>query len=222
MQLAAHAVQFLNSTINSKGASNQLGIQFGAYATFSALFGLMNLTTASSTLSAQDAINFRGIVDYASSMVFELYSTSTDASAYTNTANLNVRFLFHNGTSSNTSEPTVYPIFGSSSASMPWTDFVNKMSTISVGTTEQWCNMCGSSSSAVCSASSTTSPTKGSSSVANSGLSNAVAGVIGALVTLAVILGLQAIFMLAGGYRLISKKKKPDSPVAETAIHIKA
>jgi len=234
MQLAAQAVQFLNSTITSNGASNKLGIQFGAYATFSALFALMNMTTPTSNLSAQDAINFQGMVDYASSMVFELYSTTTsaNASAYTSTADLNVRFLFHNGTATNTSAPTAYPIFGSSSLSMPWTDFVTNMNAISVGTTEEWCKTCGysSGSSAVCNSSISSSSTSTTSH--SGGLSNTVSGVVGALITLAVILGLQAVFLLAGGYKLISRKKLLENgradyqgayPLAETdVVHTKA
>lgn len=218
MQLAAEVVQFLNSSITSKGASNQFGVQFGAYATFQALFGLMNLTTPTSALSTQDAMNFWGIPDYASTMIWELYSNSTGAAgngsvvptAYTNTDDLNVRFLFHNGTTGSISEPTAFPIFGSTSVSMPWTTFVNRMNAISVGSTQQWCNMCGSSSSNVCASySSPSSSGTGSSTPANSngGLSKAVCGVIGAMVTLAVILGLEAIFMLVGGFRLISKKR---------------
>lgn len=220
MQLAAQVVQFLNSSLTSKGASNQFGIQFGAYATFQAIFGLMNMTTSTSALSTQDAMDFWGIPDYASTMIWELYSNSTGAagngsvvaSAYTNTDDLNVRFLFHNGTTSNISEPTQFPMFGSTSVSMPWNTFVSKMNAISVGTTEQWCNMCGASSSNVCAAYNSTSSSGSTGSTTTTtqksgGLSNVVCGVIGAMVTLAVILGLEAIFMLVGGYRLINRKR---------------
>jgi acid phosphatase len=49
-------------------------------------------------------------------------------------------------------------------------------------------------------------------------MSKAVAGVIGAMVTLAVILGLQALFFLVGGFR-ISKRNKagPEMVTSDSA-----
>lgn len=234
MQLAAQVVQYLNSTLTSAGSANQFGIQFGAYASFQALFGLMNMTVTSSALNQTTADDFWGIPDYASTMIWELYSNSTGASgngtvvssAYTNTADLFVRFLFHNGTTYSYDEPNAFPMFGYSSVSMPWNTFLTNMNAISIGTTAAWCNICGASSSTICttstattssnstttsSGSSSTSTTAAASSTSTSSskshISNAVAGVIGAMVTLAVILGLEAIFLLVGGYKLISKRR---------------
>lgn len=48
--------------------------------------------------------------------------------------------------------------------------------------------------------------TSGSDSKGN-GLSPAVNGVIGAMVTLAVILGLEALILAIGGFRVVSKRK---------------
>ncbi len=68
---------------------------------------------------------------------------------------------------------------------------------------------CGNSTG-VC-ASSTASNSSGASVTAKSssggGISTAVAGVIGAMVTLGVILGLEALILLVGGFRLVSKKR---------------
>lgn len=55
-------------------------------------------------------------------------------------------------------------------------------------------------------------------------MSKAVAGVIGAMVTLAVILGVEALIMLIAGLRLVSKKRlrtAGDSP-ARTVANPKA
>ncbi|MGG6495317.1 UNVERIFIED_CONTAM: hypothetical protein NY603_20565, partial [Bacteroidetes bacterium 56_B9] len=65
----------------------------GSYDTFLALFGLMELPSQSS--------DFRGLPDYAASMVFELYSEADDAEfpeRGTVDQDLRVRFLFRNGT----------------------------------------------------------------------------------------------------------------------------
>lgn len=200
MQLAGEILQFLNNTINTNGTS-KMGIQFGAYASFLSYFGLANLTLANE--------EFYGIPDYASSMVFELFANETQ-SGFPDASDLQIRFLFHNGTSSNSSEPVVYPLFGGSETSIPWTTFASKMSSFAVSTTEEWCTKCGNTtgSCAAYASSSASNSSAGSASKSsrNSGISKAVAGVIGAVVTLAVIFGLEALIMLVGGYKLVSKK----------------
>jgi hypothetical protein len=216
MQLAGEILKFFNNTINTKGNS-KMGIQFGAYASFLSYFGLANLTMANE--------DFYGVPDYASAMVFELFANGTQ-SGFPAASDLQIRFLFHNGTTSNSSEPIVYPLFGDSETSIPWTTFASKMNSIAVSTTEQWCTKCGNSTgscAAYASSSgsgSTGSSASGSGSGKSSGISKAVAGVIGAMVTLAVILGLEALIMLVGGFRLINKKNmagKGLSPVSSAA-----
>lgn len=92
--------------------------------------------------------------------------------------------------------------------------------------TDQWCNVCRNSKG-VCAASKTT-PSSGSSITAplvyanahaGNGLSPAVDGVIGAMVTLAVVLGLEIIIVLLGGWKIVPKKRlrAADSIAAETA-----
>ncbi|KAH8725978.1 histidine phosphatase superfamily [Phaeosphaeriaceae sp. PMI808] len=128
MQLAAEILSALNATISSKGAAQKLSIQFGAYATFLSFFGLADLP----------AVNpmFKNIVDYASSMAFELYTTSTSTS-FPDANDLRVRFLFHNGVPSNSSSGSVtaYPLFGGSQTSLPWTDFAAGLRKFAVGET---------------------------------------------------------------------------------------
>ncbi|KAF7921346.1 hypothetical protein EAE99_007654 [Botrytis elliptica] len=73
----------------------------GSYNTFLAFFALTNLITLASTN------NFTGLPNYASSMVFELFSESDSSSrAFPAAENLNVRFLFRNGTDSNNGPPS--------------------------------------------------------------------------------------------------------------------
>lgn len=185
-------------TVIASGGETKLGIQFGSYGTFLSFFGLMQLPAAS--------VNFTGIPDYASSMAVELVTNAT-GSEMPSTDEISVRFLFHNGTIVSGEEPAVYPLFGQSSDLISFNEFKIQTQKVAVMGTADWCNMCGNtqgrcaSFASVSSAGSTSSGSGSSDSI-----SRAVAGVIGAMVTLAVILGLEALFILVGGFR-ISKKR---------------
>ncbi|KAF1362109.1 phosphoglycerate mutase-like protein [Lizonia empirigonia] len=197
MQLAGEILKYMNSTITSKGA-NKLGIQFGAYATALSLFGLMDMPKASE--------DFTGVIDYASSMVFELVTEADVSSGFPSTSDLSVRFLFHNGTASNASAPTTYPMFGGSANTVSWTDFQTNLNKFAVSTTEQWCTKCGNSTGTCAPYASTSGAPSTQQKSSHHSISPAVGGVIGAMVTLAVVLGSLAAFMLLGGFRLVSKK----------------
>ncbi|MCJ1241660.1 hypothetical protein MMC14_009666 [Varicellaria rhodocarpa] len=202
--MAAQIVQALNLTITGKGA-NKINIQFGAYGGFQSFFGLANLTQLNP--------DFYGIPDYASTMTFELV-TNASVTPFPSAIDISVRFLFHNATTSNESTPVAYPLFGQSQTVLPWTDFVTEMNKFAIGSQSQWCQACGNSTGA-CAASvtsgsgsnSSTSSSSPSTTSSSGGVSKAVAGVIGAMVTLAVILGLEALIMLVSGLRLVSKKR---------------
>jgi len=205
MQLAGEIVDYLNNSVATFAKkNNKLGIQFGAYATFFSFFGLARLTDASPT--------FFGVPDYASSMVFELFTDADVGSSAPTPDQLRVRFLYHNGTSDNQTAPRQYPLFGGSQDSVSWSDFTGNMSNFSVSSSEQWCTKCGNFTGA-CAAfspdggSSSGNGSSSSSSGGGSHISTAVGGVIGAMVTLAVILGAEALIMLLGGFRLVSKKR---------------
>ncbi len=201
--LAAEIVHQLNTTITS-GGKNKLNIQFGAYASFLSFFGLAKLPAANP--------DFYGIPDYAASMTFELFTTSP-TTPFPAAADIMVRFLFHNGTATNSSELITYPLFGQSKYTLPWSSFVDGMEKFAIGSQQAWCQACGnttgicadigspSASSNTGSGSSTTS-----SSSSRGGVSPVVGGVIGAMVTLAVILIIEALVLSVGGVRLIRKK----------------
>lgn len=206
MTLAAEIVQFLNGTITGDG-SQKIGIQFGAYGTFASFYGLADLPSVNP--------DFYGVTDYASAMTFELFtntSTPVTKTTYPSDDEIYVRFLFHNGTTSNISEPVAYPLFGSGQETISWNDFTTGMNKFALGTTEQWCTACGNftgtcAAYAPSSSSGSSSSTSSSSGKSGNGLSPAVNGVIGAMVTLAVVLGVEALIMLLGGLRLVSKKR---------------
>lgn len=217
--LAAQIVQFLNGTITGQGKS-KFGVQFGAYGTFSSFFGLADLPVTNP--------DFYGMTDYASSMAFELV-TNASTSPFPAASDISVRFLYHNGTANATSPPVAYPLFGTGNELTSWNDFVTAMDKFSIGSTEAWCTACGNSTGtcaayapASSSGSSSSSSTQNKQKSGN-GLSPAVNGVIGAMVTLAVILGLEALILLVGGFKVVSKKTLAASAVtAETVSGGKA
>ena len=206
--LGAQILQAMNATLALPSKSPRLNIQFGAYASFFSFWALAGLPTVNP--------DFYGIPDYASTMLFELFTTATpppsSSSAPINTADVQVRFLFHNGTASNTSEPTAYPLFGNIGAKpeISWTDFVAGMNKFTIGDQKDWCQACGNSTG-VCAVASPPVQAGGSKSGGNDngggGVSKPVAGVIGAVVTLAVILGAEALIMLIAGVRLVKRRK---------------
>lgn len=154
---------------------------------------------------------FYGIVKYASSMSFELF-TDGPTDPFPGPDALNIRFLFHNGTMNGTAEAQPYALFGQSEKTVPWNTFVTEMKKFSLASSSpDWCKACGNSTGVCAGESSSSSPpstsSTSSSSSGNGGVSKAVAGVIGAFVTLAVILGLAALVILVGGMRLVSKKR---------------
>lgn len=216
MQLAAEVIQFLNQSIADQGRE-KLGIQFGAYGTFTSLFGLMGLPGV-------DGARFYGIPDYASNMVFELYTDASNATVFPARDALNVRFLFHNGSSDAMIAPQVYPLFGTGRDNLTWTDFSSRMSQFAVGNTQQWCMVCGNTTgtcaqysgaaSANGSSGSTATASEGSGSGSGNGVTPAIGGVIGAMVTLGVVMLVEAAVLLLGGLRLV---KKPAPGVAKSA-----
>jgi hypothetical protein len=202
--LAGQIVQAFDALANqgSSGSSSSgsptLNAQFGAYGTFMSFFGLAQMQSVSD--------DFTGICDYASSMTFELVTNSTSATPSAN--EMSVRFYFANGTTAQ-NPLNLYPLFGQQETTLSYNDWRNGMLDFAVQNTTQWCQLCGSSSGQ-CAANSTTSGSGSSSSSSsshsgNGGVSKPVAGVIGALVTLVVILGAEAAVMGLGGLRLVKK-----------------
>ncbi|KAF7978523.1 hypothetical protein HWV62_45699 [Athelia sp. TMB] len=192
--LAAQILTALNTTVTGGGAS-KLNIQFGSYGTFFSLFGLMQMPAASAS--------FQGMPDYASYLSIELV-TNSSATPFPAADDISVRFIYHNGTSAYGEEPIAYPMFGQGQVELPWANFTAEMSKIAIGTQEAWCAACGNSTG-TCAASALGSAGSSSTPVSKPKISNAVAGVIGAVVTLAVILGAEALIMLLAGLRLRRK-----------------
>ncbi|KAH8683053.1 histidine phosphatase superfamily [Tricladium varicosporioides] len=201
--LAGAIYMQLNQTLSSKGAL-KFSVFTPSYNNILSLFGLTKLTAAS-----QD---FYGLPPYASTLSFELFTPTTMSSFPTNLDDLSVRAVFRNG--SDGGAPLVaFPLFGGSSTSMSWKDFSAEMLKFSITSTGQWCNTCNSTA-AFCSSSvtnagaaTTVTATASVSAAASNGkeMSNAVAGVIGAMVMLGVFIIVGMVFLLR---RPIGRKNK--------------
>jgi hypothetical protein len=116
--IAAQVVSALNGTITSKG-EGKLNIQFSAYEGMQSFFGLADLISVDE--------NFYGVPDYASTLTWELVTNATmSLGSWPSEDEISVRFLFHNGTTSNISQPTEYPLFGTNQSPLPWSEFVSR------------------------------------------------------------------------------------------------
>ena len=199
--LGGQVIDFLQDLVDGGSSVPKLNIQFGAYGTFMAFFGLAQLPSANP--------DFYGICNYASSMVFELVTNATKPTP----EDISVRFMFANGTATNDGL-TAYPLFGQQNMMMSWSDFKSEASKIAINDDEHWCKLCGESSD-MCSTNDSGSGVTGANSTeSKSQISAPLAGVIGALVTLAVVLGLEILVMLVGGIRLIKKSARSKSSQA--------
>ncbi|KKA27927.1 hypothetical protein TD95_003810 [Thielaviopsis punctulata] len=185
--LAAGFLNQLNTIVAGKGKL-KFSLFAGSYDTMLAFFGLTKLTEVST--------NFYGLPDYASTMAFELF-TADNTTAFPDDADsdLRVRFLFRNGTQGTL---TAFPVFGTNEESLSWGEFKTHMNALAITSAKDWCSACGSTK--IFCLGYTEEAKQASSSKGKSGMSNAVAGVIGALVTLGVFVlaGVVAFFLFRG------------------------
>lgn len=188
----------LNQTVTSGGKKPKFSLLAGSYDTFLAFFGIANLTRLSA--------DFQGLPEYASSMAFEVFSAENVTNFPVDTGALNVRFLFRNGTAGSLDS---FPLFGREENSMPWGVFVEEMKKRAITGAEEWCGVCGSEDG-FCKMY-TTAHGSAREEGSKGGMSNAVAGVIGAMVTLGVV----AIAAAIAGVLLWRKRKQGAGTRAE-------
>jgi hypothetical protein len=172
---AGGVLQQLDAIASSQGKL-KFSLLAGSYDTFLAFFGLANLTSVSD--------EFHGLPDYASTMAFELF-TPGDVTAFpSNAEDLRVRFLFRNG-SMQGDVLTVFPLFGGQEDDLGYREFAEKMKGFAITSPEQWCGTCQSEALFCQSYNARNSRLQAAGKSA--GMSNVVAGVIGAMVTLGVV-----------------------------------
>ncbi|KAG0651236.1 hypothetical protein D0Z07_1889 [Hyphodiscus hymeniophilus] len=202
--LASAVLQQLQHNIASNGVADKLTLLFGSFEPFLAFFALSNLATG------QSGEQFNTLPLHGSLMTFELFSNAPNSSSGNSSSSfptedeLFVRFLFRNGTSSTT--PLVeYSLFnrGLNEDDMSWSDFVTDMGAFSLDDVNEWCSACDAIT-LFCEAIDA-DVSNDTSSCASAGakreMSPAVGGVIGATVTLAVLV-LGALTAALCGFRL--------------------
>ncbi|KAK8038496.1 hypothetical protein PG993_006907 [Apiospora rasikravindrae] len=228
--LAARVSAQLRSQI-AGGYPHKLSLMIGSFEPMLAFFALSQLSDGPS------ALRFRTIPEPGSAMVFELFSVSDDddndssssssssrkSQQYPDEDDLWVRFLYRYGT--NDSQPlTEYPLFGrgNSQSSMKWRDFHSAVADIAVADLSDWCRLC-SAPTLYCmaveanmgdgSCSSWPSTSNGGFGGFRRRMSPTLGGVIGALVTLAVVTlaGIATFFL--GGLRVRRRSDRHDAAV---------
>ncbi|KAI6380305.1 hypothetical protein MCOR25_001733 [Pyricularia grisea] len=213
--LAGQALRSLNATLQKPASSPLVDVQFGAYATFSSFFGLVGLHEVSA--------DFTGIVDYASSMAFELVTNASVSSsaaaggkAVVSPDDVSVRFRFVNGSASADRPLKAYPLFGNGETLMSWSAFQSEMAKVAVVDTARWCELCGpASAGCAADATGTAGAVGAASGGSDDGITKPVAGVIGALVTLGLVLVAAGLLVGVGGLRLVKKQDLVPAPASD-------
>ncbi|TWU71391.1 hypothetical protein ED733_002474 [Metarhizium rileyi] len=197
--LAGQILNSLQAIVEAKRGSPRFNIQFGAYGSFMSFFGLAQLPVISA--------DFYGITNYASSMTFELSTTSTVEKPTED--DINVRFFYSNGTAA-LSSLKPFPLFGQKQIALRWASFKTEMNKFAVADTQHWCRICGNNAGE-CAANSTehSGDEVGHSKHDGNEVTKPVAGVIGALVAVAVTLSLEALAMLLSDRRIV-KRSSPE------------
>lgn len=196
--LATEIADLLFSNLQSRGIEDKLNLLFGSFEPIIAFFVL--------TGSAEINKELSNIPNPGSSMVLEMFSNNRDNDGHYPGANdLNVRLLFRNGTGSSSSLIT-YPLFGGGDTlSLSFSDFLKNVQNFSISSPGDWCSMCQSDLIFCAAYSNLEAGGNDESSLKHSATKDAmkpaVAGVVGAIVALAVASIVLALFMLVGGVR---------------------
>lgn len=190
--MASKTLALFRENMRQGGAIRKLNLAFTTIETFVSFFALSGL------IAGDRAADFKPLPEQGGMMVFELFSIGGNSTAYPSTDELWVRFLYRNGTDP-TDKLQDFALWGAKETKMPYKSFASAIQAVGINTIADWCQTCNSAT-LFCSGMKPTG--KGSRDpLASSGISPAVGGVIGAVVTIAVLgLGLLAAILL-GGFR---------------------
>ncbi|KAL4881811.1 histidine phosphatase superfamily [Aspergillus karnatakaensis] len=207
--LAGAILNAMNTTISSRGSNAKLSFLSGSYNTMIQFFGLYGLLeNNNNTVSKTANVDFSGLPNYAATLVVELFTEKNTTVFPADHNDLKVRFLFRNG-SEPTDELKAYPLFGPgfstrsewnsavdasnetyrapvpahTGVSMLYSDFESEMQQTALTSVDNWCDVCGRTAPFCREYGVSEGPV---STYREEGMSNAVAGVIGAMVALAI------------------------------------
>ncbi|MCJ1290183.1 hypothetical protein MMC34_001719 [Xylographa carneopallida] len=194
--LAAEILGLFLNSIETGGAASKLNLLFTTFDPMISLASLIGLPDMYE--------NFFGLPELGSSMVFEMFTdANVSSNNYPSVAELQVRFLFRNGTNS-TENLDGYPIFGNPETVMAMSldDFTAAIEGIMTATVGEWCDVCQSDAVFCAAYTNTTNSSSPSTSAPLSPAARpAVAGVIGAIIALIIAGLLLALAMLLFGVR---------------------
>lgn len=194
--LASSILHAFDLNIQHFGSQQKMTLLFGSDKPAVALASLLGLAT-------KQQPNFFSRPVRGASLVFELYSFETDgtASSYPSVDELFVRFFLHNGTNTSTEfEPFSLFGHGPSRTYIPFAEFRSELETFAVLSAEEWCMRCNSES-IFCTGALGNQVISHKKQGMEHGIGPAVAGVIGAVVTLVVIGLLAVVGFLVAGWR---------------------
>ncbi|OQD81512.1 hypothetical protein PENANT_c027G11510 [Penicillium antarcticum] len=196
--LATSLMESFDMNIQEDGTQEKMTLLFGGDEPAMALSSLLGLANAHQP-------NFFSRPVRGGSLVFELYSFGEDEEypTYPGYDNLYVRFLLHNGTDDATQfQP--YPLFGYSPSHsyVRYSEFRAQLETFALSSIQEWCTVCNSAA-IFCTG---VMDTESSKPEKKRTMAPAVAGVIGAVVTLIVV----GIFTIVG-FLLCGVRKRRES-----------
>ncbi|KAJ5127781.1 Histidine phosphatase superfamily clade-2 [Penicillium atrosanguineum] len=189
--LASSLLNAFGTNIEHFGTHQQLTLLFGNDAPAVALASLMGM-------ASQQQSNFYSRPAQGASLIFELYSFESDEvyPSWPGADNLYVRFYLHNGTDSSTEfESFSFFGYGPSIEYVPWTEFKSELETFAVSSTQEWCTRCDAQSIFCNGVLNNDKPAP------KKQMKPAVAGVIGAVIMLAIIGLLTSLGFLICGCR---------------------
>jgi hypothetical protein len=194
----------LRDVAESNGEASKLTVMFGTHMPMMSFFHIADLKSGDNSTSSP----FSKLPNPGSAMIFELIGNNAEErTALPSIEDLRVRFLYRDSADED-AEFKAASLFGSSGAEqgLPWTDFSRSMLNIGVDP-YAWCDVCQPLGADWCDATRGGSFSGDSGDSGSNSMSPAVAGVIGAMVTLAVtaLLGL-ALFLICG-FRLRRSEK---------------
>lgn len=207
--LAQGILDQLRGIINRQGEATKLSVLFTSFPSFIAFFALAGLRNSGTDIND----DFFGLPDPAAAMVFELIGNQPgEYGRFPDPEHLWIRFMWRRN-----SDPWS-PLRGNelfrgakSEYVVPWTAFRNRMKNFAMDVSG-WCDTCKSETMTFCRARTvadgTDSPLSSGHSRNNGGVHNpVVAGVIGAVVTLAVAALVATAAAIFGGVRMHRRHK---------------
>lgn len=199
----------LQNAIETRGEYFKFSLLVADFEPLISFFALAGLSDLNSN-------KFRGIPEFASTAVFELFTFTSTPEFPSSTDDLWVRFYFRNGTEQQDDQILYqsYPLFshGPSETDLRWRDFQSEATALSMSQVGDWCEAC-SATTVFCPAfnaslfeAAAASSGDGKPSDKAYTLSPSVSGVLGAIIALIIAGVIFGLAMVLGGIRIHRKK----------------